>query len=1102
MRPRTNLTPAGEADVQPAPTPRITLHILRGRASQKSRVMTGTSLLIGSDSRCDVQMRAASVAPRHCLISRREDGVLATRLSADHPLLINGQLSAEERLKDGDILALGPFELRVEFSAAESPAAPAAPAGGEPPAVHRPRFALLDRRPTAPPPIAAEVANPIPAPPVELPTLAESPLMEKRREEVEDSARRNDLRERELREKDERLQDWAYRLEAQEAEIERAQAVCKETLTDCQRRRKMLDSRRAILLTLRAKLRLEQRDQQSRFANLLADAEKRAAFLNEREQNLESREERVRRVCEELDARQAEVDARERRTADELDGLDRRHDALQRERGMLDKEWRRLFARQQEILQEKTTLDRRAERVAVEESLLAEARQRSKGELRALQQLSEQAAAQSAEIDVRSVRLRGRERTLDERAVQLSDADQRLRERESELNQQAEALQRRATEAQHQIETQQRSIEARRAELEEALRRHDEDKRSLQKRQESWKSEVAQLTRAKEEIDRRTSLLAARERSLSDLQAKGWDPAELERRYLELRREQETLAVEAADAGARRRKLDGETAKLAEIAAELSERRRELLERERRLGESAAREHDAIDREAERLQQEQAKLDARAEEQRRNWERLKTSAARMGSRRKVMLERLADLETKFEDCKREIAQLVDGRRRLRASLDEYVRETEKREREAVEWLRGVRAESDAVADAHRRFTRQFDAAVGKTAPIGLKATLGDWWLRMSKLQRRIANGEQVLKSPTSRDDSQSASLPEQAPSVFQLPAAEPPTASSAPIPPRWLFKLAELGLADEDVLTYILVNARERKAAVEDLLVEQGIVTRYQLDCVANGRHDALQFGSAKVLDLLHEGTVATTYLVSIPSVEKSAVLRLLHPNVLTDEDAKARYLDHLRGAMRFRHPSAAAVLGPFEHEGRIGLLTEHAAGRPLSDAAATMTPTEIVGCFRQCLAVLFAGQRAGVLHRNLRPSRIIVSSLGRTILLGFGEPDWLIRLQRSQRDSSHEYYVAPEDRAAGRQVDARADVFSLCRIFLEGTLGRRPAPGESITTPPGYSDAFLELLIRGVQGDPAKRCRSFSDVIHEMDRCPAPATPLRAMKQTSRTAA
>src|SRR5262249_1624577 len=130
-------------------TPKITLHILRGRASQKSRVMTGATLLIGSESKCDVQMRAAAVAPRHCLITRREDGVVATRLSADHPMTVNGAPAAEWTLKDGDVLGIGPFALRLEFSQPEAVSVAEPPT--EAPPMHRPRFALLDRKPAPAP---------------------------------------------------------------------------------------------------------------------------------------------------------------------------------------------------------------------------------------------------------------------------------------------------------------------------------------------------------------------------------------------------------------------------------------------------------------------------------------------------------------------------------------------------------------------------------------------------------------------------------------------------------------------------------------------------------------------------------------------------------------------------------------------------------------------------------------------------------------------------------------------------------------------------------------------------------------------------------------
>jgi len=294
--------------------------------------------------------------------------------------------------------------------------------------------------------------------------------------------------------------------------------------------------------------------------------------------------------------------------------------------------------------------------------------------------------------------------------------------------------------------------------------------------------------------------------------------------------------------------------------------------------------------------------------------------------------------------------------------------------------------------------------------------------------------------------------------------------------------LVELGLADEEVLNYLLVSARERGAAVEELLIEQGVVTRYQIGCVSEGRFNDLRIGPAKILDMVHQGAVATTYRALVAPFEKPVALRLLHANVVANDAVKQAYLDQARVAMRFRHPTAAAVLGPFVHDGRIGVVAECAGGRPLAEIAPTMKPTEVVGCFRQCLAALFAGQRAGFLHRSLRPARIMVSSPGRTVLLGFGEADWLIRLHRCERGPEADFYVAPEE-ASGRPVDARADLFSLCRIFLEIVLGRRPESGESVAAPAGYPDALLELLLRGVHGDPAVRCRGFADVIHAVDR-------------------
>ena len=115
--------------------PRVVVHVLKGRAAKRAREMTGPTLLLGADAQCDVQLRSPDIAPKHCLISRQNGRVMATRLQADFPLLKNGAPIAEDDLADGDRLAVGPFELTIGIGAAESSPVPDAGRSSRP--VHR-----------------------------------------------------------------------------------------------------------------------------------------------------------------------------------------------------------------------------------------------------------------------------------------------------------------------------------------------------------------------------------------------------------------------------------------------------------------------------------------------------------------------------------------------------------------------------------------------------------------------------------------------------------------------------------------------------------------------------------------------------------------------------------------------------------------------------------------------------------------------------------------------------------------------------------------------------------------------------------------------------
>ena len=98
--------------------PPVTVHLLRGRAARSAQAMHGATLLLGADAQCDVQLRSPEVAAKHCLLSRRDGRVLATRLDVHHPVFRNGAPIAEEELSAGDELTIGPFALRVAFETA------------------------------------------------------------------------------------------------------------------------------------------------------------------------------------------------------------------------------------------------------------------------------------------------------------------------------------------------------------------------------------------------------------------------------------------------------------------------------------------------------------------------------------------------------------------------------------------------------------------------------------------------------------------------------------------------------------------------------------------------------------------------------------------------------------------------------------------------------------------------------------------------------------------------------------------------------------------------------------------------------------------------
>lgn len=102
----------------------------------------------------------------------------------------------------------------------------------------------------------------------------------------------------------------------------------------------------------------------------------------------------------------------------------------------------------------------------------------------------------------------------------------------------------------------------------------------------------------------------------------------------------------------------------------------------------------------------------------------------------------------------------------------------------------------------------------------------------------------------------------------------------------------------------------------------------------------------------------------------------------------------------------------------------------------------EVLAVMRQAAAGLAAAHDAGLLHLDVRPENILLANDGRVVVSGFGAGGR--RAPRSPSDVANGDYTAPE-LAAGRELDARTDQYSLCLVLREARLSaallRRVAP-------------------------------------------------------------
>lgn len=268
-----------------------------------------------------------------------------------------------------------------------------------------------------------------------------------------------------------------------------------------------------------------------------------------------------------------------------------------------------------------------------------------------------------------------------------------------------------------------------------------------------------------------------------------------------------------------------------------------------------------------------------------------------------------------------------------------------------------------------------------------------------------------------------------------------------------------------------------------------------------------------EILGKLGSGGMAEVYRARDCRLGREVALKVLPPSMAGDPDRLRRFELEARAVAALKHPNIITVYSVDESEGTRFITMELAEGNGLDALipAGGFPFERFMEIAVPLVDALAAAHESGIVHRDVKPANIILTTEGRVKVLDFGlaKVSPLRSADRHNRDSTQEMtsagmvlgtlpYMSPEQ-VQGKSVDCRSDVFSLGVVLYEMATGQRPfqsdtaagliasilrdQPGSDSAAPAGCPAGVWRLIRRCLEKDPADRPDSAAVLRAELEQ-------------------
>lgn len=210
------------------------------------------------------------------------------------------------------------------------------------------------------------------------------------------------------------------------------------------------------------------------------------------------------------------------------------------------------------------------------------------------------------------------------------------------------------------------------------------------------------------------------------------------------------------------------------------------------------------------------------------------------------------------------------------------------------------------------------------------------------------------------------------------------------------------------------------------------------------------RIGKYEIVETLGKGAMGVVYKGYDRRLDRGVAIKTMFGHLTEDRDAYERFLKEAQALARLHHPNIVAIHDMDEESGSPYIVMELLEGQDLKlvmSVSGRLPHEQVVDIVAQAAAGLECAHRHGIVHRDVKPANLFVTTDGTVKLVDFGVARLLQGLAQTRTGVAvgTATYMSPEQ-ARGERVEAPSDQFSLGVIAYELLRGDVPFKAETLT--------------------------------------------------------